>query len=113
LAAFERARRDFTVALLAYDTAMVALEEAILLLENGRTAEVRIMAMEMRWIFEAQGVHQAALAALQLFCDAARQEKATVTLAHRVLEFLREVRRNPELRFESFKTPSPGEGARE
>jgi hypothetical protein len=51
-------------------------------------------------IFEAQGVHQEALAALRLFYEAAKKEEATAALARRVAEYLRKARYNPELRFE-------------
>jgi len=47
-------------------------------------AEVRETAAEMLWIFKAQGVHREALAALRLFCEAAKQETATVALARQV-----------------------------
>ena len=52
-------------------------------------------------IFEAQGVHREALAALRLFCEAAQSEEATAGLARRVMEYLNRARLNPELRFEA------------
>ena len=39
----------------------------------------------MSWIFTAQGIAREALAALQLFCNAALQEAATVELARKVI----------------------------
>ena len=54
---------------------------AVLWLNAGRTAEVKELAIALGWIFKAQGIDREALAALKLFCDAARQESATVELA--------------------------------
>lgn len=108
----EKVRRGFISEGLAFDTALCSLEQSIPLLEDGRLADVRALALEMGWIFEAQDVQREALAALKIYREAAKRETATVALTCRVLEFLREVRRNPELRFKSFKDPlSPEEGA--
>jgi len=61
---------------------------------------VKTLAEEMVWIFKAQGVHQEALAALRLFCEAAKKEEATAGLARQMVEYLNRARHNPELRFE-------------
>jgi transcriptional regulator with XRE-family HTH domain len=100
-AAFQRIRREFTARELAYDGALVSLELALLLLEQGRAAEVHNLASEMLWIFRAQGVHREALAAIQLFCDAVRREEATAELARRVVLYLYRAQHDPELRFEA------------
>ena len=97
---FEQVRRDFTAREIAYDCALVTLELAALLLEQEHTREVRLLAEEMLWIFRAQGVHREALAALQVFCDAARREAASVELARRVALFLHRAQHDPQLRFE-------------
>jgi hypothetical protein len=99
-AAFEQVRRDFTARGMAYDCALVSLELAALLLEQGHAREVRVLAGEMLWIFQAQRVHREALAALQVFCDAARQEEASAELARRVVLFLQRAQHDPGLRFE-------------
>jgi transcriptional regulator with XRE-family HTH domain/tetratricopeptide (TPR) repeat protein len=99
-AAFEQVRRDFTTREMAYDCALVTLELAALLLEQGHTREVRTLAEEMLWIFRTQGVHREALAALQVFCDAARRDAASVELARRVALFLHRAQHDPQLRFE-------------
>jgi hypothetical protein len=39
----------------------------------------------MAWIFKAKGMARKALAALALFCEAARQETATLELVQRVI----------------------------
>jgi transcriptional regulator with XRE-family HTH domain len=98
--AFEQARQVFLHRSLAFAYAQVSLELAVLLLEQGRTAEVKTLAVEMLPIFRTQKVEREALAALQLFCAAAQQETATVEFARRLVEFLHRAERDPELRFE-------------
>lgn len=99
--AFEEVRRAFEVEKLALSCALVSLELALVLLEQGHTREVRAIAEEMVWIFSAQGVHQEALAALRIFCEAARREAATVELTRRVIRYLDRAQHDPELRFEA------------
>ena len=98
-AAFEQARRVFGQRELAFDYALVSLEMAVLLLEQGRAAEVRTLAEEMLRIFRAQKIEREALAALRLFCDAARRETATAELARRLVKFLHRAQHDPGLRF--------------
>lgn len=104
--ALRSVRDEFDARQMYYDMALVLLESAVLLLEEGRTDEVRELATCMDVIFRAEGVHREAIAALCLFQRAALQEMATVEFAKRVLAFLRRSRSNPELRFEG--APSPG-----
>jgi transcriptional regulator with XRE-family HTH domain len=91
-AGLEQVRQDFTARELPYDAARASLELAVLYLEEGRTAEVRNLARAMSWIFQAQGIAREALAALNLFFDAAQQETATVELTRRVAAELDRVR---------------------
>jgi transcriptional regulator with XRE-family HTH domain len=100
LAAFGQARRDFREREIAYDYALVSLDLSLVLLDLGRSAEVAGIAQEMLWIFKSQGVHREALAALRLFCEAAKRKAATVELARRVERYLRRAQLDPELRFE-------------
>lgn len=99
-AAFEQVRRTFHQRELAFDFALVSLELSLLFLQESRAAEVRTLAEEMLWIFNAQGVHREALAALRLFCDAAREGTVTIELARRVVQFLHRAQYDPGLRFE-------------
>jgi transcriptional regulator with XRE-family HTH domain/tetratricopeptide (TPR) repeat protein len=98
--AFEEVREGFEKRRLAYDTALVSLELAILDLAAGRTAEVRTVAQQMVWIFSAQEVHREALAALALFREAVEAETVTVDLARRVLDYLEQARNDARLRFD-------------
>lgn len=97
-AALEQARRVFTEEdANAYDTALVSLEVAIFLLEDGRTAEVAILAEQMLSVFSAQRVPREALAALRLFCQAAQVGSATAVGARCLLDLLEKARREPNL----------------
>ena len=52
-------------------------------------------------IFKAQKVEREALAALQIFYDAAKRETATVELTRRIVKFLYRAQHDPKLRFEA------------
>ncbi len=84
--------RDFQDRDMPYDAALSSLDLAVLWLKAGRTAEVRELALAMGSIFKAKKIDREALAALRLFCDAARQESATVELARRVIAEIEQAR---------------------
>ena|ERR1700681_1930628 len=48
-----------------------------------------------------------ALAALQIFCDAAKRETATVEMTRQVVKFLYRAQHDPEMRFERVSTRRP------
>ena len=96
-----QARREFAARGMSYDVALALLEESVLLLEEGSTAEVKQLAQELTGVFESKGVHREALAALRVFQDAAEREAATATLAHNILRFLFRARHDKGLRYES------------
>ena len=95
----EQALGKFAEKNMAYDVALAALELSELLLEEGKTAEVKAMTLKLAEAFESEGVHHEARKALELFREAAQQEAATAELARRVLGFLFRARHNPALRF--------------
>jgi tetratricopeptide (TPR) repeat protein len=97
----EQARQEFAARSMWYDVALALLDESILLLEGGRTAEVRTLAQGLAEVFNSEGVHREALAALRLFQEAAERETASADLARRVLRFLFRARYDQGLRFES------------
>jgi hypothetical protein len=103
LAALSQVRTEFATRGIAYDAALVTLEGAVLYLQQGRIREVKTLVRQMTPIFQAQGVHREALAALKLFCEAAETESATVDLARRVLNYLFRAERDPSLQFKSFQ----------
>jgi tetratricopeptide (TPR) repeat protein len=96
-----KAREKFAEQLMTYDVALALLEEAGLLLAEGRFREVKALALELAKIFEAKGVHPEALNALRVFDEAVRQETATAELARRILRYLFKARHDEGLRFES------------
>jgi tetratricopeptide (TPR) repeat protein len=97
--AFEKVQGVFIRRELTFDYALVSLELSVLLLGQGLTAEVKLLAERMLEIFRTQKVEREALAALRLFCDAARRETATVELARRLVTFLHRAQHDPELSF--------------
>jgi len=84
---------------MSYDVALALLEEAVLLLNEGRTAEVKALAGELTTVFESKGVHREALAALRLFQEAAEREAATAELARPVLGYLFRARHDEGMQF--------------
>ncbi|MFL6202327.1 MAG: hypothetical protein ACJ76J_24425 [Thermoanaerobaculia bacterium] len=94
MADLERVRDTFAAEELPYDAALADLDLAVLRLGAGRTAEVREQAENMAWIFVSKRIDREALAALKLFCDAAKQDAATVELARRVIAEVEKARRS-------------------
>ena len=99
MVALEQVAAEFRVRDLAYDGALVHLDLAVVELEQGKTAAVQERAAAMWWIFRAGQLHREAAAALDLFCQAARREAATVELVRRVQDYLERAERNSALRF--------------
>jgi hypothetical protein len=86
---------------IAYDAALVSLELAVIYLERGRLDEVKSLARQMASVFQLQGIHREALAALKLFRDAAERQTVTLDLAQRLLLYLQRAQSDPGLRFEA------------
>lgn len=97
----DQARRGFAGQKMFYDVALALLEHAGLLLDEGRTAEVKALALHLREVFQSEEVHQEALSALRLFQEAVEREEATAELAYRILAFLFRARYDLGLSFES------------
>lgn len=83
-AGLEQVFREFLLQGMPYDAALASLDLAMLYLKGNRTAEVRELTVAMGQIFKVKGIDREALASFSLFCDAARQEIATVELAKQV-----------------------------
>lgn len=92
--------RDFDKLDMAYDLALVSLELATLLLSLGRTRDCRSLAARLPSYFKAKGIHEEALAALEVFSESVRRETATEALARQIVAFLYLAQGNPDLRFE-------------
>jgi transcriptional regulator with XRE-family HTH domain len=89
----EKVREEFASRRQGLQTALVSLELAVLHLEDGQTREVREVAEAMTWVLAAEGIEREALAALRLFCAAAKKERVTLEQGRRVLAALRETGR--------------------
>jgi transcriptional regulator with XRE-family HTH domain len=90
----QRVRRDFLDHDLPYVAAVASLDLAVLWLRAGRTAEVRDLAAELEAVFRAKKISREALAALLLFCDAAKRETVTVALVQRTIVDIENARRS-------------------
>jgi len=101
LAALAQVRHHFYEERIAYDYALVSLELATVYLEQGRANHVKRLAAELRWIFKDQGVHQEALAALALFCQAAEMHEAQAGWTRHLVKYLYQAQHNPSLRFDA------------
>jgi transcriptional regulator with XRE-family HTH domain len=97
----EQVSEDFTAHKLPYEAALSSLDLAVLWLKAGRNGDVAQLAVAMRWIFAEKGMAAEALEALALFCEAARQETATLEQARRVIANLEKA---------ECSAPSPGRG---
>jgi tetratricopeptide (TPR) repeat protein len=95
----EQALSKFAKKGMVYDVLLAALEIAGLLLDEGKTAEVKALTLELAEAFESEDVHHEARKALELFREAAEREAATAELARQVLSFLFRARHDPGLRF--------------
>jgi tetratricopeptide (TPR) repeat protein len=84
-AIFQTMRKDLAARNDPMGTGLVTLELAVLYLEQGRTAEVRVLALEMAWVLKAEGLERDVLAALRLFREAALREEITATEVRKLL----------------------------
>jgi tetratricopeptide (TPR) repeat protein len=100
-AKLRQVRRELVDLRMAYDAALATLDLAVVLLEDGKNAEVCGLAAEMLAIFESLTVYREAFAAVRVFWQAVEGKTATAELGRRLLRFLERARRNPELRFHS------------
>jgi hypothetical protein len=94
LLALDQVRRDFCARRIAYDAALVTLEQAAFLLEDGSHLRVRDLAGEIYWIFASRQLCAEALASLQLFVEAVKRNEATAGLARRIRAEILETQRS-------------------
>lgn len=81
LAELSAVRTEFTDLKLWADAALVGLHEAVILLEDLRTAKARTLVRAMKPIFDSLGLKREALASYRLFVAAVEREAATATMA--------------------------------
>ena len=100
ITAFSQVREYFECEQIPFDFALASLELAASYLEQGRARRVRELADEMLWIFRDQRVHAEALAAISLFCQAAKLDSADAEWTRRLVKYLYRAEHNPALRFD-------------
>lgn len=96
LAHLEAVREEFIRREIPYDAALVTLEIAGLHLQEGRTAEVKRLACEVVAICQSNKVHREALAAVQLFREAAEREAVDQEAIRELLGYLQRAQREPD-----------------
>jgi tetratricopeptide (TPR) repeat protein len=99
-ALFVAARDGFLAEGIPYDTALVALELALLYAEQGRSAELKRLAAGLVPVFTSRQIHREALVAIGFFQRAVEAERAEVEVVARVEEYLRKARHAPDLPFQ-------------
>jgi len=87
--AYREVQRDFLNHGVLYSVALVSLDLALLLSEQGRSEELKQLAAELMTVFSAQEVHREATAALVLFQRACEEERINGELIGRLAKLLR------------------------
>jgi len=89
---FRHVQQEFLHRGMAYDAALVSLDLALVLAQEGRNDELRHLALEIIPIFEAQDVYREALAAMLMFQNACKEDRLTVELVHHIASLLEQSR---------------------
>lgn len=98
--AFREAHEGFVEARIPYEAASVALDLAILLAEQGRRQELKLLAAELIAVFRSLGVAREAFAALTIFEGFAQADAVTVSLISKLSRYFAQARNQPDLRFD-------------
>ncbi len=93
--ALREVQQEFFNYHMGYDAALVSLDLAVLYANEGRTQELKQLAVELMPVFESRDVHREAIAALLMFQHAAEEERLTAQLAQQLAASLRRERRIP------------------
>ena len=88
-AAFREVQQQFLDLKMDINAALVALDLAVLLSEQGRTQELKTLSIELLAAFEAREIHRESLAVLLLFQRACEEERLSAELAHQLGTLLR------------------------
>ncbi len=94
-------KQGFRQADLHYKEALISLEMATVLLQQGRADEARGLVVEAAEVFGALKIHREVFAAVLLLRQAFETRAATAALLHRVVHFLTRAEHDPSI---SFKT---------
>ena len=91
-AAFREVHEQFLDLKMDINAALVALDLAVLLSEQGRTHELKALALDLLAAFEAREIHRESTAVLILFHRACEEERLTADLARQLGSLLRKGR---------------------
>ena len=92
-AAFREVQKEFLERQMGYDAALVSLDLARLLAQEGCTDDLKRFAAEMMPVFQSRDVHREAILALLMFQRACEEERLTVELVRQISDYLRRERR--------------------
>jgi tetratricopeptide (TPR) repeat protein len=101
-AALSEARAGFLEHNQGYDAALVGLDLAAVLLERGKNAEVKELAADMLATFQRLGIQREAVRALDYLNRACHKQRATPRIVRHVSRFLKQLEREPQLRFQAL-----------
>jgi tetratricopeptide (TPR) repeat protein len=90
---YREVRREFLALGNGLDVALTSLDLATLLLEQGRTGELKQLAAEIVVVFESREIQREAMAALLLFQQACVEDRITSELIRQIATHLRRERR--------------------
>ncbi len=107
--AYRAVQRDFLNLGKGFDAALVSLDLATLLYEQGRTEELKQLAAEILVVFESREVHREAMASLLLFQQACIEDRITGEMLRQIAAQLRRERTSSQER----RLPRSGEAPNE
>jgi tetratricopeptide (TPR) repeat protein len=100
-AALLEARAGFLAHDQGYNAALVGLDLAAVWLERGQQAQVEELASDMLATFQRLGIQREAVRALDYLNRACHKQRATPRLVRHVSRFLKQLEREPQLRFQA------------
>jgi tetratricopeptide (TPR) repeat protein len=92
--AYREVQQQFLDLEMGLNAALVALDLAVLLSQQGRTQELKALSVELQAAFEARGIAREATGVLILFQRACEEERMTAELAQQLAALLRERQRS-------------------
>jgi len=101
-AALSEARAGFLEHNQGYNAALVGLDLAAVWLERGKNTEVKELAADMLATFQRLGIQREAVRALDYLNRACHKQRATPRIVRHVSRFLKQLEREPQLRFQAL-----------
>lgn len=95
--AFQEAKQEFEKVGMGFHAALASLDLATVWLRQGRTEEAEALTTEAAGLFQALDIHREVLGAVLLLGEAFRLKRATVGLAERTADFIRQWQNNPDI----------------